>query len=147
MLLSHRTCVSGSTRSICCSLFGQPIYTKIPVRVANTPKFPVKLKKNHLLGELHPVLVCSEIPNSCGDPLTPSMERQKCNKSCELEVDGDSEDPCIPTDWNDTADVVVGFCGTRPMFPSYLSICRSCMTKVVQRYKAVEIKSNWRRYW
>lgn len=52
-----------------------PYKPKIPVRVVNTSRFPVKLKKDQLLGELHPVQEYTEVLESCGYPLLPKLKK------------------------------------------------------------------------
>lgn len=84
-----------------------PYKPKIPVRVVNTSRFPVKLKKYKLLGELHPVQEYTEVLESCGYPLLPKFKKHECVKSHELTVEMNSKPPLIPTDWEDTGDAVL----------------------------------------
>lgn len=68
-----------------------PYKPKIPVRVVNTSRFPVKLKKYKLLGELHPVQEYTEVLESCGYPLLPKFKKHECVKSHELTVEMNSK--------------------------------------------------------
>lgn len=85
-----------------------PYKPKVPVRVVNTSRFPVKLKKDQLLVELHPVQEYTKVLESCGYQLLPKFKKHECVKSRELTVEMNSTLlPKIPTDWEDTGDAVL----------------------------------------
>lgn len=52
-----------------------PYEPKIPVRVVNASKFPVKLRKYQPIGELHPVQEYTEVLESCGYPLLLKLKK------------------------------------------------------------------------
>ncbi|CAG2199591.1 unnamed protein product [Mytilus edulis] len=87
---------------------------KVPVRLINLDEHPVKLRKNYLLGELHPVQDISEVIdleekkiNRCGTSTNSCSIHSKHSVTLQdfLTDQGNKEAVKIPESWTESSDI------------------------------------------
>ncbi|CAC5407836.1 unnamed protein product [Mytilus coruscus] len=154
---SVEPCYEETSKILIARCLVDPFNDKIPVRVANLENFPVKLKKNVFLGEMHPVIDFEQVveldkdAELCNDRNSRLINRVCSSDICNLRDEkGDFSCPRIPYQWKSpapkiqqvyTGDDIKGLIvwRIRPKFPSYQTTLMIYMRRVVRMLKMSEI--------
>ena len=79
--------------------FVDPYRKTIPIRLVNFERFPVKIRKNYLLGELHPVIYFENFGNeNCPDNKVSSNDL--CSDVKSNDIFSETGFPSIPEEWS-----------------------------------------------
>ncbi|KAK3101336.1 hypothetical protein FSP39_002814 [Pinctada imbricata] len=78
---------------------------RIPVRIVNIGAFPVKLRRNSLLGELSPVTEFQEIVEKLEDPLDRSIRLAQNDETYDFRMSDVKERLIITEEWNNLDEI------------------------------------------
>ena len=84
--------------------FVDPFKKQIPVRIVNLQTFPVKLRRNSVLGELSPVIDFNEIVEKMDDPLDRAIRLAQKDVQRDIRISSSKEELVIPENWKNGVD-------------------------------------------